>query len=104
MLTYNPAANGTKWVPVRGTTSDLSPVEDALAWELSNITIPDPQEDVQRLDHFKECWEGCDADAPAEAFHAGAALCEEEKVKEQVLPDREEVGSKSSKKSEESEA
>ena len=54
MLAYHPAANGAKWVPMRGTTNNLSPAKDALAWELSNITIPDPLEDMQRTDCFRE--------------------------------------------------
>ena len=58
VLAYDPAANGAKWVPVRGTTSDLSPAEDASAQELSNITIPDPPEDMWRLDHFGEHQDG----------------------------------------------
>ena len=105
MLSCDPVANGAEWVPVRETTSDLSPAEEVLAQQLCNITIPDPQEDMQRLDHFRERQEGHDAEALAEAFHAGGALCkEEEEAMEQALPDREEVGSKSLEESEESEA
>ena len=49
---------------------------------------------------FGECWEGCNAEAPAEAFQSGAALCEEEAM-DQAPPDRKEEGGKSSDKSEE---
>ena len=96
MHTYNPAANGAKWIPMRGTTSDLSPAEDVSAQELSNITIPDPPDDMRKLDHFGECWEGCEAEAPAETFCTGAALCKKEEEMEQALPAREEGDSESS--------
>ena len=99
VLAYDPASNGAEWVLMRGTASDLSPAEDASAQELSNITIPDAPEDVWRLDHFRECQEGCDVEAPAKAFCTCAALCKKAKAMEQVLPDREEVGSKSSEES-----
>ena len=88
---------------MRGTASDLSPAEDVSAQELSNITIPDPPEDTWRIYYFGERWEGHGAEVPAEAFCTGAALCKEEEVMEQALPDREEVGSESSEESEESE-
>ena len=54
MLAYDPTANGAEWVPMKGTASDLSPAEDASAWELSNITIQDPLEDARRVDCFGE--------------------------------------------------
>ena len=58
VLTYDPASNGMEWVQVWGTVNDLSPVEDASAWELSNITLPDSPEDRPRMDRFGECcWE-----------------------------------------------
>ena len=82
----------------------MSPGEDASAQELSNITIPDPPEVVWRLDCFGEHLEGHNAEAPAQVFNAGAALCKEKEVIEQALPDREEVGSKGLEESEESEA
>ena len=104
MLTYDPTANGAKWVPVRGTTSDLSPAEDVSAWELSNITILDPPEDAWRLEHFRKHWERHNVEAPTKAFCAGAALCREEEVIKQVPLNREEVGSESLEESEESEA
>ena len=50
ILTYDPASNGTGWVPVKGTVNDLSPTEDSSAQELSNITLPDSPEDILQMD------------------------------------------------------
>ena len=47
VLASDPAGNGARWVPMRGTISDLLPAEDASAWELNNITILDPPEDTE---------------------------------------------------------
>ena len=55
VLTYDPATNGAKWVPMWGTASNLSPVEEVSAQELSNIVIHDPLEDTPRMDHFGKC-------------------------------------------------
>ena len=88
---------------MRKTASNLSPTEEASAQKLSNITILDPLEDMQRIDCFGEGKEGHSVEAPAEAFHASAALCKGEEVMEQAPPDREEVGSKSSEESDPSE-
>ena len=103
MLAYDPAANGAEWVFMRGTTSNLSPAEDMLAQELSNIMIQDLPEDAWRVDCLGKHQEGCNVEAPAKAFCTGDALHEEEEAMEQVPPDREEVGSESSEESEESE-
>ena len=50
ILAYDPASNGTEWVPVWGTVNDLSPTEDASAQELSNITLPNSPEDIPWID------------------------------------------------------
>ena len=54
MLAYDPATNGAEWIPVWGSASSLSPVEEASARELNNIIPHDPAEVTQRMDHFGE--------------------------------------------------
>ena len=97
MLAYDPATNGAEWVPVQGTASNLSPVEEASAWELSNIVIQDPPEDAPRMDHFREHREGYNAEAPTDTFHMDAALHKEESMEQAPQSDLEEEGSKSSR-------
>ena len=99
ILTYDPATNGTEWISVRGTINDLSPVEDASAQELSNITIPNSPEDAPRIDRFGEHQQEHIAEVPAEAFHAGIIPCEGEEVMEELPPDEENISSDSSKES-----
>ena len=74
-------------------------MEDASAWELSNITIPDSPEDMPQIDCFRQHQQERIAEAPAEVFHAGIALLEGEEVMEQVPPDGEKVSSDSSEES-----
>ena len=89
ILTYDPASNGTEWVPVQGTVNDLSPVEDSSAQELSNITLPDSPEDIPWMDQFGEhCW-GPLPVSPTVAPHARATPHNEEEVMEQELPEEE---------------
>ena len=78
-----------------GTVNDLSPMEDLSARELSNITILDSPEDAPWIDQFGECCEECAPGTPAEAFHAKAALHDEE-VMEQESPEGEREGSEDS--------
>ena len=106
MLTYDPTTNRVKWVPVQGTTSDLSLVEEASTQELSNIVEdpPGPLEDAPRMDCFEECKEGHGAEAPTDTFHLDAALHEEESMEQAPQSDLGEEGSKSSKESDSSES
>ena len=98
MLTYDPANNGAEWVPVWGTTSNLSPVKEASTWELSNIMIQDPPEDSPRMDQFRVHREGHGAEASADTFDMDAALCEES-MEQAPQSDLGEEGSESSKES-----
>ena len=97
--TYDLATNGTEWIPVRGTINDLSLLEDASTWELSNITIPDSPEDTPQIDHFGEHQQECIAEASAKALHTGINLHEGEEVMAQAPPDGENVNSDSSEES-----
>ena len=54
VLAYDPTANGVKWILVRGSASNLSPAEEASAWELSNIMLHDPTKVTWRMDCFRE--------------------------------------------------
>ena len=99
ILAYDLATNSAEWISVRGTVNDLSPVEDASAWELSNITIPDPPEDAPQIDHFGEHWQEHIAEAHAKAFHIGIVPCKGEEVMEDSPPDGENVSSDSSEES-----
>ena len=69
--------------------SDLSPAEDASARELSNITIPDPPEDVQHIFSFGEYpevhKEGAPP-APPEAFWVGVSIHEEDLAETEEEP------------------
>ena len=96
VLAYNLATNSMEWITVRGTVNDLSPMEDALAQELSNITIPDSLEDAPRIDCFGEHWQECIAEAPVEVFHTGIVPHEGEEVMEELLSEGENISSDSS--------
>ena len=85
ILTYDPGSNGREWILVLGTINDLSPAEDSSAQELSNITLPDFPEDIPWMDRFGECHQGPATVPPTVAFHAGAALHDEEEVMEQEM-------------------
>ena len=50
LLMYDLTHNVAEWVPMHGTVSDLSPVEDSSARELSNITLLHTPEDVPWMD------------------------------------------------------
>ena len=63
MLTYDAATNEAKRVPMQRTASDLSLVEEASAWELSNTVLQHPLDKAPRMDHFGECRKGCGAEA-----------------------------------------
>ena len=54
VLAYDPTTNGAEWIPVQGSASNLSPVEEASTQELSNIVPHDPSKVPQRMDHFGE--------------------------------------------------
>ena len=54
MLAYDSTTNGAKWIPMQGSASNLSPVEEASMQELRNIVPHDPSEVLQRMDHFEE--------------------------------------------------
>ena len=54
MLANNPASNEAKWIPVRGTASDLSQAEEASTRELSNMVPHDTIEGAQRLNRVGE--------------------------------------------------
>ena len=82
ILTYDPASNGMEWVLVQGTVNKLSPVEDASAQELSNITLPDSPKDIPWMDQFGEHHQEPAPVPPAAALHAGAAHHAEEEVME----------------------
>ena len=88
----------------RGTTGNLSPVEEAFRWELSNIVIQDPLEDAPRMDHFRKCREEGSAEAPADTFCMDAALCEQELLEQACQSDLGGEGSKCSKESDSSES
>ena len=75
-----------------GTINDLSPLEDSSAQELSNITLPDSPKDIPWMDQFGEHHWGPVPVPTAVAFHARAALHDEEEVKEQELPEVEREG------------
>ena len=51
ILAYDPTYNVTEWVPVCRTAAVLSPTEDSLAWELSNITLLEVPDNVPRMEH-----------------------------------------------------
>ena len=103
MLAYDPTTNRAKWVPMWGTVSDLSLVEEASTWQLSNIVIQDPPEDAPRMDCFMEHREKHGAEAPADTFCVETALCEEESMEQAPQSDLGEKGNKSSKESDSSE-
>ena len=72
MLAYNHTTNRAEWIPMWGSASDLSPVEEASAQELSNIVLHDPTEVTRRMDHFGEQrHEGSAEEATAEALPEG---------------------------------
>ena len=96
MLTYDPATNEAKWVPMQGTTSDLLLVEEASAQELSNIVIQDPPEDAPRMDCFRECREEHGAETPTDTFGMDAAL-HKESMEQVPQSDLGEEGSESSR-------
>ena len=104
MLGYDHTTNGAEWVPLWGTNSNLSPVEEASEWELSNIVIQDPPEDAPRMDHFRECREGCSAEAPTDTFHVNTDLCKEESMEQAHKSDLGEEGSESLQGSDSSES
>ena len=52
MLAYDPVSNKAEWMPVWGTVSDLSQVEEASDRELSNMVLHDLDEGARRLDWF----------------------------------------------------
>ena len=54
VLTYNPNTNKAKWIPVHGTTSDLSCGEEVSAFMLCNLAPRIPDEGARRLDQFGE--------------------------------------------------
>ena len=54
VLAYDPTTNGAQWIPMQGSASNLSLVEEDPAQELSNIVLHDPSEVPQRMDHFGE--------------------------------------------------
>ena len=54
LLAYDPMYNVAEWVLVRGMAADLSPAEDSLVWELSNITLLEAPDDVPRMEQFGE--------------------------------------------------
>ena len=61
-------------------------MEDASAWELSNITLLDFPEDIPRMDQFGEhCWEPTPV-PPTAVLHAGVAHCAVGEVMEQEPP------------------
>ena len=74
VLACDLATNGAEWISVRGMVNDLSPMEDASTWELSNFTVPDSPEDMPRIDRFGEHQQERVAESPAEVFHAGIIL------------------------------
>ena len=104
VLTYDPTTNGAEWVPMQGTTSNLSSVEEASTQELSNIVIQDPPEDAPRIDSFRECREKHSAEAPTDTFCMDAALHEEESMEQAAQSDLGDEGSESSKESDSSES
>ena len=83
ILMYDLASNGMEWVPVQGTVNDLSPMEDASAWELSNITLPDSPKDIPQMDQFGELCRGPTLVPPASASHARAAPYDKDEVMQQ---------------------
>ena len=90
---------GLSGSPCGGTVTNLSPVEEASAQELSNIVIQDPPEDVPMMDHFREGREECSAEAPTDTFHMDAALHKEESMEQAPQSDLGGEGSESSKES-----
>ena len=54
MLAYDLVSNEAEWIPVWGTASDLSQVEEALARELSNMVLHNSDDGVRRFDQFGE--------------------------------------------------
>ena len=84
---------------MRGTVNDLSPTEDASAWELSNITVPDSLKDASQIDCFGEHQQEHIVEAPAEVFHAGIVPHKGEEVMEELPPDGENMGSDNSEES-----
>ena len=75
LLAYNPTYNVAEWVTVRGTVADLSPAEDSLAQELSNITLLEVPDDVPRMEQFSE-W--CMRPTPVAVPHAETGTWEKE--------------------------
>ena len=72
VLVYSPATNRAKSIPLQGSASNLSPVEEASAWELSNIMPHDPAEVMQRMHPFgKQRGEGGTEEASAETLLEG---------------------------------
>ena len=83
IFAYDPASNGAEWILVLGTVTDLYPVEDSSAQELSNITLLDSPEDIPQMDQFGECHRGPTPVLPAAASSTRAALHDKEEVMEQ---------------------
>ena len=85
VLAYNPNTNEAEWIPVHGTTSDLSCMEEVSALTLCNFILHVPDEGVKRLDEFGEHRdvEGCVGEAastevPLEEGMEGESMCEDE--------------------------
>ena len=90
VLTYDPTTNEVEWILIQGTATDLSLVEEASAWELSNILIQDVPEDVPRMDHFREHREKYSTGGTAEKPPMNMAFHEEESMDQAPQPGLEE--------------
>ena len=72
VLAYDSATNGAEWIPIQGSASDLSLVEEASTQELSNIMLHDPTEVMWRMNHFeKQRGEGGMEETTAETLPEG---------------------------------
>ena len=89
-LVYDPTTNQAKWVPVRGTVADLSPVEERSVLALCNLVPHDEKEAKERMDRFGERRDvgdvaggGTKEDPSQETPHTGASYEDEMEMDEE---------------------
>ena len=83
ILAYDPITNGAEWVPIRGTASVLSWVEEMSALALCNMVLHILDEGVERLGRFGEHRDENKKDGAEEASSTEAP--HEEEVEEETM-------------------
>ena len=64
LLACDPTYNVAEWVPIHGTVSDFSPIEESSLCELSNIMLLEEMNGTPRMEQFSE----------SQLRHASAAI------------------------------